>query len=175
MPIVTHPQPDAAGAAGPCPLGAKLLEGKPRVCIDLYEYPGGKTIPRTKVSFESATRLCASRGERLCTEPEWERACRGKGNSSFPYGHVFDPARCNTKGTGEVAPAGRFKDCRSASGAYDMSGNVAEWVIGRDKQPAHKGGSVQTSGRDARCSHTERGVPRDGDTWVGFRCCADPR
>lgn len=174
-PIVTHPEVTAAAAAGPCPLGSKLVDGKPRFCVDLYEYPGGKTIPRTGVSFEDATRLCASRGQRLCGETEWERACRGKGSASFPYGTAFDPSRCNTKGIGEVVPAGTFKDCRSAAGAYDMSGNVAEWVVGRDNRPACKGGSVQTTGRDARCSHTVRGVPREGDVWVGFRCCADPK
>ncbi len=171
-PIVTHPDvAPAAAVSGPCPLGANLVEGKSRFCIDLYEYPGGKTIPRTNIRFEEAGRLCSLRGERLCTEGEWERACRGKGGASYPYGATYDVSRCNTRG-GEIEPAGNFKDCRSGSGAYDMSGNVAEWVSAKG-QPAQKGGSAQQGNPLARCSYTVRGGG-DGALFTGFRCCADP-
>jgi serine/threonine protein kinase len=161
-------------SAGPCPLGANLVvAGKSRYCVDVYEYPGGKTIPRTAVSFDEAGDLCRMRGERLCTDLEWERACRGKSGASFPYGAAFEPDRCNVRGNwGEIAPAGSFKDCKSASGAYDMSGNVAEWVTAKG-QPAQKGGSAQTGQPAARCSNTvKNGTP---GVFVGFRCCADPR
>src|SRR5262249_55149147 len=77
-------------SAGPGPLGANLVEAGKPFCVDVYEYPGGKTIPRTSVSYEEADKLCQSRGERLCTELEWERACRGKGGVSFPYGAAFE-------------------------------------------------------------------------------------
>jgi formylglycine-generating enzyme required for sulfatase activity len=162
-----------------CPLGANLVEGAHGYCIDVYEYPGGKTIPRTEVSYEEAGRLCASRGERLCTEQEWERACRGKSGASYPYGQSFDPNRCNTRGqtriaNGEIAPAGSFNTCRSASGAYDMSGNVAEWVTGAHGS-AQKGGSVLSTNPQVRCSHVVRGQPDDGGVYVGFRCCSDPK
>jgi serine/threonine protein kinase len=158
-----------------CPLGANLVEGTQRYCIDVYEYPGGKTIPRTEVSYEEAGRLCASRGERLCSEQEWERACRGKSGASYPYGQAFDPTRCNTRGSGgEIAPAGSFATCRSASGAYDMSGNVAEWVTG-GHGAAQKGGSVLSTNPQVRCSHVVRGQPEEGGVYVGFRCCSDPK
>jgi formylglycine-generating enzyme required for sulfatase activity len=125
------------------------------------------------VSFAEASRLCTSRSERLCTENEWEAACRGKNGSSYPYGMGFDPNRCNTESHGgDIAPAGSFARCVSASGAYDMSGNVAEWVIDRG-QPAQKGGSAETGPPLVRCSNTVRGVDPLGGRLVGFRCCSE--
>jgi hypothetical protein len=167
-PVVSHP--DIAPAAGPCPLGSNLVDGKTPYCIDVYEYPGGKTIPRTSISFSEAERLCKLRGERLCTDMEWERACRGKGGASYPYGAAFDPERCNTRG-GEIRSAGQFRECRSASGAYDMSGNVAEWV-NYHGMPAQKGGSAESG--NSRCSVTAHGLGTEGGVFIGFRCCADP-
>jgi hypothetical protein len=159
-----------------CPLGANLMDGQHRYCIDVYEYPGGKTIPRTQVAFEEAGRLCAMRGERLCTEQEWERACRGKMGASYPYGQTFDPSRCNTRGErgSEISPAGSFSTCRSASGAYDMSGNVSEWVSGAHGA-SQKGGSAQSTNPQVRCSNTVHGQSLEGGPYVGFRCCADPK
>jgi serine/threonine protein kinase len=174
-PVVSHPDV-APVASGPCPPGANLITGGRPFCVDVYEYPGGKTMPRTGVSFDEAERLCKSRGERLCTDVEWERACRGKGHSSFPYGSAFEPGRCNLR-TGTIAPAGEFKECRSAAGAYDMSGNVAEWVSARG-QPAQKGGSTgapaSRSERLSRCSTTVHAAASESGVFIGFRCCADP-
>jgi serine/threonine-protein kinase len=172
MPAPTGPQ---VTPMGPCPLGSNLVEGKPGFCVDVYEYPGGKTIPRTSVSFDEAQKLCQSRGERMCTEMEWEHACRGKGGASYPYGATFDSERCNTR-SGQISPAGDFKECRSGSGAYDMSGNVAEWVIARG-QPAQKGGAAAGANPShaSRCSNTAHGMGPEGGVFVGFRCCADPK
>ncbi|MCU1281964.1 MAG: hypothetical protein JWM53_5510, partial [bacterium] len=173
-PMVSHPEtlPALLPRQGACPLGAHLLPtGGHAFCVDVYEYPGGNTIPRTNVSFADASRICVARGERLCTEGEWERACRGKGGASYPYGQAFEATRCNTKGTGgEPAPGGTFSSCRSAAGAYDMSGNVAEWVA----SGAQKGGNAREGAKESRCSATTRGVPPAGGPLVGFRCCADP-
>ncbi|HEX6836415.1 MAG TPA: SUMF1/EgtB/PvdO family nonheme iron enzyme, partial [Polyangia bacterium] len=174
VPVVTRADPMATllPRQGACPLGAHLVtSGGHSFCIDVYEYPGGNTIPRTNVSFGDATRICTARGERLCTEGEWERACRGKGGASYPYGQAFDPARCNTKGAGaELSPTGAFQSCKSAVGAYDMSGNVAEWVA----SGAQKGGNAREGAKESRCSAVTRGAPVSGGPLVGFRCCADP-
>ena len=173
-PVVTHPEPmpTVLPRQGACPLGAHLVTAAGHsFCVDVYEYPGGNTMPRTDISFADAGRICAARGERLCTESEWERACRGRGGASFPYGQAFDPTRCNTKGpSGEPAPSGKFTQCRSAAGAYDMSGNVAEWV----SSGANKGGNAREGAKESRCSAVTRGVPPAGGPLVGFRCCADP-
>jgi hypothetical protein len=168
---VSQPLDTVLPRSGPCPLGAKLVPGPHPFCIDAYEYPGGNTIPRVSVAFSEASHICAARGERLCNDVEWERACRGKAGASFPYGSSFDPTRCNTKGSsGDVAPAGAFPNCRSAAGVYDMSGNVAEWVA----SGAQRGGAVTTAPALARCSAAARNGSREGSVYVGFRCCADP-
>lgn len=171
-PVVT--KVSAVTTSGPCPLGMTVLPGKRRACIDLYEYPGGHTIPRTQVSFRDAAAVCESRGLRLCTDPEWEEACRGPQLASFPYGSSYDPSRCNTGGkatVGVVRPAGELARCRSASGAYDMSGNVAEWT----SSGAQRGGSAMRPPPDGRCSHAVRTADTKGQADVGFRCCGDAR
>lgn len=167
----TSPLDTVLPRAGACPLGAKLVAGPKPFCIDAYEYPGGNTIPRTGISFPEASHICAARGERLCAESEWEHACRGKNGASFPYGDTFDPARCNTKSpTSDIAATGKFASCKSASGVYDMIGNVAEWTA----SGAQKGGSAHQSPKETRCSSVVRNPAKEGGTFVGFRCCADP-
>ncbi|MCA1664465.1 MAG: SUMF1/EgtB/PvdO family nonheme iron enzyme, partial [Myxococcales bacterium] len=171
LPVVTHPDaaPSMLPRQGACPLGAHLVtQGGHSFCVDVYEYPGGNTIPRTNVSLAEAGRICVARGERLCSEGEWERACRGKGGASYPYGQLYEAARCNT--TGELALTGSFAACKSAVGAYDMSGNVAEWVA----SAAQKGGTAKEGAKESRCSAVTRGAPTLGGPLVGFRCCADP-
>jgi hypothetical protein len=153
---------------GPCPTGTALIPGKGAFCIDLYEYPGAKSLPRVGVSFHDAEKLCADRGERLCSAAEWEHACRGKSGASYPYGQAFEPARCNSGG--KLAPSGAFASCRSAAGAYDMSGNAAEWVTLHGK-PARKGGSATSPTAETRCSHLVKDSSNDGGPFVGFRCC----
>jgi formylglycine-generating enzyme required for sulfatase activity len=53
-------------------------------------------------------------------------------------------------------------------GAFDMSGNVAEWT----DHGAVKGGAVGEGDPAARCSHRAK-VKEPGSPSIGFRCCAD--
>ena len=51
--------------------------------IDLLAYPNEPgAIATTNVSREDAAHLCEAKGKRLCTEYEWERACKGPDNIS---------------------------------------------------------------------------------------------
>jgi formylglycine-generating enzyme len=52
-------------------------------------------VPQAYLSYFLASEACANAGKRLCTEAEWQRACRGANNSQFPYGSAYVPARCN--------------------------------------------------------------------------------
>jgi hypothetical protein len=74
------------------------------------------------------------------------------GGGDFPYGKEFDAGRCNTEDAdGEarsVAEGGKFARCRSAVGAYDMSGNVAEWT----SDQTVRGGDYTSADEDAACS-----------------------
>ena len=155
--------------------------------IDRYEYPNVEgEMPRVDVTWLEASNLCAARGQRLCTEHEWELACRGPGHFIYGYGPDFEPERCNTpfrdadghwvrdQGT---APSGAFADCGNDYGIHDMIGNVWEWTDGwydpeRDWRVV-RGGSwfhnVNFARADARYGfHLDEGYSLD---LIGFRCC----
>ncbi|MEZ4466298.1 MAG: SUMF1/EgtB/PvdO family nonheme iron enzyme [bacterium] len=85
----------------------------------------------------------------------------------------FDGRLCNTEDDDgderSVATGGSFPKCRSAVGAYDMSGNVAEWtddqtVRGGDFRLLRRGRLL--SGGGCRSEGSARAS-------IGFRCCSD--
>lgn len=86
--------------------------------------------PATFVTWYDAQFYCASRGKRLPTEKEWEKAARGTEGNLFPWGNKFDPRNGNVPdlGIGGTTPVGRFPTGKSPYGLNDMSGNVWEWV-----------------------------------------------
>ncbi|HKE14382.1 MAG TPA: SUMF1/EgtB/PvdO family nonheme iron enzyme [Kofleriaceae bacterium] len=178
-----RPAPSAAAASppaapGPCPeamalVARDLLEGAHSpFCIDRNEWPAGGKPPRVGASLEEAASMCAGRGARLCKPGEWEDACRGPSRASFPYGGKYVDKVCNARGT-EIAAAGSFPECQSAAGAFDMSGNAAEW----DADGGVRGASA-VDGTRGRCSEPRRsGKPRiraEDRADIGFRCCASP-
>jgi hypothetical protein len=168
-----------------CPPGMARIdvEGQRAYCIDRWEatvveIEGSKershpaTQPVTNLKVKALTRAgvtpqgyiskneaeaaCKNAKKRLCSGAEWERACRGKAPTTFPYGDERKPGYCNDSGRaplaalhpGEsvyesseamndprinqapntVAPTGKFERCRNAFGVYDMVGNLHEWV-----------------------------------------------
>ena|GEM_PF-3228571 len=147
-------------------------------CIDRFEYPNKKgVVPKTSVSFNEADKLCAEQGKRLCSEEEWERACKGVSMVRYPYDNIFDSAACNAESnTGEersVAPSGKFQKCKSTYGVYDMSGNVAEWVYMKNSQKGVKGGYVNKPDWAVRCASRKVEPASKKSPYYGFRCCLD--
>ena len=137
-------------------------------CIDRYEYPGKGKMPKTNVSWDAANGACTAKGRRLCMNWEWKRACGGK----YPYGRKYNPDGCNTVDEDgierDVLPAGSKKKCK-ARGLYDMVGNVAEWT----QEKTVNGGDSYKTAEEGTCY---RSVKRfGGSSYVGFRCCADPK
>jgi eukaryotic-like serine/threonine-protein kinase len=154
----------------------------PSFCIDEYEHPNQPGVfPTVNVSWEEAQQSCANVDKRLCTEDQWEKACKGPGNARFPYGNDFDANLCNTDDAQgrdrALAEAGRFPQCRSAYSVSDLSGNVAEWTatdFGDNlSSKTQKGGTYDRSVHAVRCSARMKGVPTERRLTVGFRCCAD--
>ncbi len=141
-------------------------------CIDRQE-------SAVSINFTQAEANCKKKGKRLCTNQEWEKACKGPGGKKFPYGDTFDPERCNTAdASGEKrspSAAGTFKKCRSPYGIFDMSGNYAEWVTGGDGSTQFvKGGSFSSEDYDARCASVKKKNVSTKDATTGYRCCKDP-
>ncbi len=96
-------------------------------CVDLYEYPNQRgREPAIGYTWLRAKKACESGGKRLCSEDEWERACKGPSGAKFPFGNQFDSGICNVAEGGKPVPAGEYSRCRSGYGVVDMSGNVSE-------------------------------------------------
>ncbi len=153
----------------PCPPGMRVASGPPSFCIDAFEAPGEGFTPATSVTLAQARRACSDRGKRLCSAAEWESACRGPDGASYPYGDRYAEGRCNLRGGKHAAlvPSGTFKECVSAAGVFDMSGNAAEWV-----EETQVRGSSAGDGRDGRCSRADKRGPERASADVGYRCCA---
>jgi len=168
-------------------------------CIDRYEYPnllGAQ--PTVMVTWYQARDACSAEGKRLCGEQEWTLACEGSERLPYPYGYARDPGACNIDRPhpnldersladprtrdAEMArldqrdPSGTHASCVSPFGAYDMSGNVDEWVVNENGRPYKSGlkggywGQVRDRCRPMTIAHDEGFAFYQ----IGFRCCANP-
>ncbi len=113
-------------------------------------------------------RMCAERGARLCTELEWERACKGPENLTYSTGKTWNP-RCEAEPT----------TCENAFEVLAM-GTQLEWTSsevvpprGESGPEGHvvRGAAQSASGAERRCARravaSELGEKAD----IGFRCC----
>lgn len=149
-------------------------------CIDYYEYPNGKSAsPTTNVTWQAAKNLCESKGKRLCSEAEWERACKGPANLRFPYGNTYDADACNTvDGEGRPRALGAaqdFKGCRTGFKVFAMAGNAEEWTADafQGGSKTVKGGSADRPDFASRCAARRGLSAKTAGGSLGFRCCAD--
>jgi formylglycine-generating enzyme required for sulfatase activity len=154
--------------------------------IDLLAYPNEPgAIPTSNVTRDDAEQLCVAKGKRLCTELEWERACKGPDSTTYEYGDAYRAATCGTGVTSEEGarrPSGEHPQCKSAFGASDMHGGAWEWTSsswGRSSKDAHlgvlRGGNSAAGELVGRCANAiARSPAKKSPTW-GFRCCAGPK
>ncbi len=153
-------------------------------CIDKYEYPDEEgIIPQTNISFYRAKKLCEGEGKQLCSEEQWEKACKGPMDLKYPYSNVWDASKCNTQNSDgtkrAIVPSGTYKACVSGYGVYDMSGNVMEWTnsvfSSQDtSDKVVKGGSFSKPDWATRCAYRYNMLPNSTSNEVGFRCCKAP-
>lgn len=152
-------------------------------CIDYYEYPNSKSQPPSVgLTFNAAKSACEKKGKRLCTEAEWERACKGPGNGRFPYGNTYDATACNTEDESgaprALAGAVDFKRCRSGFNVFSLSGNAEEWTAddfkGGGASKVVKGGAADRPDWASRCAARRGLSPGSSKSTLGARCCADP-
>ena len=108
--------------------------------------------PWVNLSETQAMTLCAKNGKRLPTPGEWYRAALGT-----PDTITNRNAECaiGLVGSGSALPTGSRSGCVSSFGAYDMVGNVWEWVDADVREGSWKGGALPAEGYIA-------GVDSDG-------------
>ncbi len=155
---------------------------------------GFENHPATFVTYFGAWAYCRYYGYRIPTEAEWEKAARGTDGRPYPWGHEITPAHANYYksrdpfeslwgGLGETTPVGFYngqthlgfhtENAASPYGAYDMAGNVWEWVsddIEETHQRILKGGSFTDYEIDCRATWRNFAPPEFAGPTVGFRC-----
>lgn len=86
--------------------------------------------PASSISLGEARAFARWRFCRIPRLDEWNYACTQGDAAQFPWGKLMVETWANTHGLGlgRVAQVGSFESGRSASGPYDLIGNVAEWT-----------------------------------------------
>ncbi|HYF50685.1 MAG TPA: formylglycine-generating enzyme family protein [Planctomycetota bacterium] len=149
-------------------------------CIDKYEYPNEPgEAPMRSVSWIEAGKLCGDRGKRLCSEYEFEKACRGPAGTVYTYGDGYAEKVCPK--AAENYGLGQFSNCVSGFDVYDMGGGVFEWTSSSvgDNPKADlrilRGGMNEDGGeQNSKCTYRTRFAAAQQTRDVGFRCCAAP-
>jgi len=90
---------------------------------DIYAVSLPSVRPSAYITWFQAQEACANAAKRLPTNAEWQVAANGTPDPG-PDNGTTD---CNTAGD-DLSLTGTRRDCVSARGAFDMVGNVAEWV-----------------------------------------------
>jgi formylglycine-generating enzyme required for sulfatase activity len=181
-------------SAGIC---SEPLSKNSRMRKDYYD--SYENFPVIYVNWYQADTYCKWRGKRLPTEAEWEKASVGSGGSKYPWGDAeancdyangyFSPGGVDVPCKGDTTPVGSYPLGVSKTGAYDLAGNVSEWVYdfynayyyqnspSVDPQgPSEgsvrsvRGGSFFSNKEDVRSQRRYYEDPKKGSDILGFRC-----
>jgi formylglycine-generating enzyme required for sulfatase activity len=153
--------------------------------------------PRENITWFEARDFCVHNRPsslRLPTEAEWEYAARGVSNWIYPWGNEFVSENVVFRATSsdQTSMVGSRLEGASWVGAFDMSGNVREWVNsrylpyeydaidGREKDSdtnelrVMRGGSFLHYYEGALRAADRDGVyANEGNYLAGFRCARD--
>ena len=150
--------------------------------------------PVTGVTHTQATDYCSFVHGRLPTEAEWEKTARGPDGNLFPWGdggpncNLLNYKFCVSKTTW----VNQYKDGVSYYSAFDMSGNIREWVadwysptynvnspvsdpLGPElgEKRSVRGSSYQDSADPSISAHRFSLDPNETLPDLGFRCVVD--
>jgi hypothetical protein len=94
-----------------------------RCANDIYAVSLPSRLPSAFMTWFQAQIACANAGKRLPTSAEWQTGANGTPDPG-PDNGTTD---CNSA-SDELARTGARSACISARGAFDMAGNLEEWV-----------------------------------------------
>jgi hypothetical protein len=142
-------------AAGATQLGTSSDDYAPcadsgQNCVDdIYAVSLPGVTPSAFITWFQALQACANAGKRLPSNAEWQAAVAGTPDPGPDDG----AADCNTASAFTVAATGSRSRCVSAYGAFDMVGNLWEWVadwVPRSKRCGQWSAGASPTG-DAQC------------------------
>lgn len=138
--------------------------------IDKLPHPNDPTRPpQTGVKREAAAAACQERGGRLCTEIEWEYACKGPEGQRYAGGDIWDEGCAKAPET-----------CASGFGVLAMGASMREWTASnvqpikeflKSEGAAVRGAIADAADVDHRCAHRVSVDPASSGADLGFRCC----
>ena len=91
---------------------------------DIYAASLPGNTPSAYTTWFQAQQACKNAGKRLPTSAEWQAAAAGTPDPG-PDNGTMD---CNTHSTFSPVDTGSRSGCVSSRGAFDMVGNLSEWV-----------------------------------------------
>jgi hypothetical protein len=99
-------------------------------CVDLYAVSIAGVLPSRFINWFQAVATARNSGKRLPTNQEWQAAALGTPDPGVSAPGSVD---CNTSngggfGVDEAVLTASRSSCVSDVGAYDMVGNIGEWV-----------------------------------------------
>lgn len=92
-------------------------------CTTLYAVSIPGVLPAQDASWFQAQEACTNAGKRLLTNAEWQAAAMGTPDPGTDNGTTD----CSTDSP-NLSKTGKRTDCVSVRGAFDMVGNLNEWV-----------------------------------------------
>ncbi|OQX95654.1 hypothetical protein B6I21_04345 [candidate division KSB1 bacterium 4572_119] len=162
--------------------------------------------PVVHVSWYGADAYAKFYDKRLPTEAEWEKAARGIDGKLYPWGNEIDSSRANYWDSKDpfndnTSPVGFYngqmyegfqtQNSHSSFGAYDMVGNVREWVADwylrnyysnsrnidpqgpeNGSQKVVRGGGFLFHKKELRATLRYSLEPDNTRQFIGFRCAS---